>query len=111
MGLLATPFSTRAAAFGFQLNERYLSWDDSAARQLIRMTLSDKLNISMEEVDQRLEELGILVPGMGRVSAHCFMAAHRADITHVLYALMQTWSASWHACAVMCCCLCCKTCQ
>jgi hypothetical protein len=55
------------AAFGFQMNERYLIWDDSAARQLIRMTLSEKLNISMEEVDQRLEELGVLVPGGGGV--------------------------------------------
>lgn len=53
------------AAFGFQMNERNLSWDDSAARQLIRMTLSNKLNISMEEVDQRLDELGVLVPGGG----------------------------------------------
>ena len=29
----------------FQCNERYLKWDDSAQRQLLRLTVADKLDI------------------------------------------------------------------
>ena len=31
-------------AFGFQCNERYLQWDDSAQRQLIKIHVAEKLD-------------------------------------------------------------------
>ncbi|KAG1681611.1 hypothetical protein FOA52_014119 [Chlamydomonas sp. UWO 241] len=48
--------------FGFQVNERYLSWDDSAARQLIKMVLSEKLGMGADAVEEKLGELSVLVP-------------------------------------------------
>lgn len=50
--------------FGFQCNERYLDWDASAQRQLLKIVASDKLGISEEELSKRINQVGILIPGL-----------------------------------------------
>jgi len=49
---------------GFQCNERYLQWDDSAARQLIRIHVATQLCTSVDAVAERLAELAVLLPDM-----------------------------------------------
>ncbi|GMH45048.1 hypothetical protein BSKO_13005 [Bryopsis sp. KO-2023] len=51
-------------SFGFQCNERYLDWDDSAQRRLVQLVASEKLGISLEELTDRVAELGVLLPDM-----------------------------------------------
>uniref|UniRef100_A0A7R9V7T0 Uncharacterized protein n=1 Tax=Chlamydomonas euryale TaxID=1486919 RepID=A0A7R9V7T0_9CHLO len=50
--------------FGFQMNERYLTWDDSAAIQLIKLVVAEKLNLEMVAVEARLADLALLLPDM-----------------------------------------------
>ncbi|KAG2492319.1 hypothetical protein HYH03_009270 [Edaphochlamys debaryana] len=50
--------------FGFQCNERYLSWDQSAQLKLLKIVLADKLGVSPEEVESRTEQLARLLPDL-----------------------------------------------
>ena len=50
--------------FGFQCNERYLQWDDSATRQLIRLHAAHELGTDVRHVSAKLEELAVLLPGL-----------------------------------------------
>lgn len=50
--------------FGFQVNERYLDWDESAARQLIRIWVAEQMNCDVEYVNEKLAELSVLLPDM-----------------------------------------------
>lgn len=64
---------------GFQMNERYLEWDASAARQLVRNVLARKLDMSEEEIEAKLTELAVLIPDMvGKLEQT------RADVLHNL---------------------------
>ncbi|GLC46640.1 GATA-type zinc finger protein 1 [Pleodorina starrii] len=54
-----TPWS-----FGFQCNERYLAWDQSAQLQLLKIVLSDRLGCTTAEVEARAEQLGLLLPDL-----------------------------------------------
>lgn len=58
------PQSETPWGFAFQMNERFLDWDASASKRLVRMTLAKKLNLTDDEVEARLAELGRLVPDM-----------------------------------------------
>jgi hypothetical protein len=49
---------------GFQVNERYLEWDDSAARRLLKLYLGRELAQPMEWVDERLAEIVVLLPNL-----------------------------------------------
>ncbi|GAB4822584.1 hypothetical protein N2152v2_009630 [Parachlorella kessleri] len=49
---------------GFQLNERYLQWDESAQRRLIKIYVAQELKQTVEWVDARLLELSILLPDL-----------------------------------------------
>lgn len=50
--------------FGFQCNERYLDWDASAQRQLLKIVAADKLGVSEEELGERINQVGTLVPDL-----------------------------------------------
>ncbi|PNW82420.1 hypothetical protein CHLRE_06g278150v5 [Chlamydomonas reinhardtii] len=50
--------------FGFQCNERYLSWDQSAQLKLLKLVLAEKLGVSTEEVEARAEQLALLLPDL-----------------------------------------------
>ena len=50
--------------FGFQCNERYLNWDESAARQLIRIYAAEQLNTDLADIHKRLLELAAVCPDM-----------------------------------------------
>jgi len=56
--------SAAGTATGFQINERYLEWDDSAARRLIKIYVAQELDQTIEWVDQRLDTLSALIPGL-----------------------------------------------
>ena len=47
---------------GFQCNERYLQWDQSAQRQLILIWVAQQLSITLPQLDERLAELSLLLP-------------------------------------------------
>lgn len=51
-------------SFLFQCNERYLQWDDSATRQLIKLHVARKLDKDVVWVDGKLDELAVLLPDM-----------------------------------------------
>lgn len=71
--------------FGFQMNERYINWDEAASKQLVRRVLAQKLDTTNEDVERRLEELATLVPDMvGKLERT------RADI---LYSLLSNMPA------------------
>lgn len=59
--------------FGFQCNERYLEWDRSAQRQLLKLVVAEKLNLTVEQMDSRLIELTAILPdlaeGLGTMKA------------------------------------------
>lgn len=48
--------------FGFQCNERYLQWDDSATIQLMKIWVSQQLDTDLDEIDERLKQLSVLLP-------------------------------------------------
>jgi len=48
--------------FGFQCNERYLDWDESAGRQLMRIFVAKELDKDIDYVNMKLEELAALLP-------------------------------------------------
>ncbi|GLI61828.1 hypothetical protein VaNZ11_004269, partial [Volvox africanus] len=50
--------------FGFQCNERYLAWDQSAQLQLLKLVLSERLGCTTTEVESRAEQLGRLLPDL-----------------------------------------------
>lgn len=50
--------------FGFQCNERYLDWDESATRQLLRIYAAEQLGTDLEDINQRLLELAAIFPDM-----------------------------------------------
>ena len=50
--------------YGFQCNERFLEWDASAARGLLRLFLSRELGIEIEHVNAKLLELSALLPDL-----------------------------------------------
>ncbi|GFR50955.1 hypothetical protein Agub_g13275 [Astrephomene gubernaculifera] len=50
--------------FGFQCNERYLAWDQSAQLQLLKLVLSQRLGCSPGEVESRTEQLATLLPDL-----------------------------------------------
>lgn len=50
--------------YGFQCNERYLEWDDSAARQLIKMYVAEQLDTDLDYVNVKMEELAAVCPDM-----------------------------------------------
>lgn len=50
--------------FGFQCNERYLDWDESAARQLLRIHVAEQLGTDIEHVNRRLGELAAVCPDL-----------------------------------------------
>ena len=50
--------------YGFQCNERFLKWDESAARQLIRIYLAEQLDTDLDYVNVKLTELGAACPDM-----------------------------------------------
>lgn len=56
--------STAGTTTGFQINERYLEWDDSAARRLIKIYVAQELDQTIEWVDQRLDTLSALIPDL-----------------------------------------------
>ncbi|CAG9466225.1 unnamed protein product [Pedinophyceae sp. YPF-701] len=55
---------TKPWHFGFQLNERYLEWDASAGRQLLRMVVSQRLERDLATVDAQLRTLAALLPSL-----------------------------------------------
>ncbi len=50
--------------YGFQCNERYLEWDDSAARQLIKIYVAEQLGTDLDYVNARMQELAAVCPDM-----------------------------------------------
>ena len=50
--------------FGFQLNERYLKWNDSAQAQLVKLVVQDKLQLSRAQLQMRLNELTVILPDL-----------------------------------------------
>ena len=50
--------------YGFQVNERYLDWDESAARQLIKIYCAEQLNTDVDFINARLSELEAVLPDM-----------------------------------------------
>lgn len=73
-------------SFGFQCNERYLDWDTSAQIALIKIWLANKMEITVPEVEERLNELANLLPDLvGK------MERARAD---VLYELIKDQAAT-----------------
>lgn len=50
--------------FGFQCNERYLQWDDSAQRQLLKIHARQKLQCSDQQLNDKLQELARLLPDL-----------------------------------------------
>lgn len=50
--------------FGFQCNERYLDWDLSAQRQLLKIVAAEELGISSDELTARIQQLGTLIPDL-----------------------------------------------
>jgi hypothetical protein len=49
---------------GWQMNERNLVWNDDLKYRMIKRATSDELGISEEEVEDRLQFLANLLPGM-----------------------------------------------
>ncbi|GLC45449.1 hypothetical protein PLESTB_000617100 [Pleodorina starrii] len=49
---------------GWQMNERNMYWNDDLKVRLIKRIASDELGISDSEMDERLQELGTLLPGL-----------------------------------------------
>lgn len=47
---------------GFQMNERFLRWDQSAQLQLVKIILAEKLEVEPAEVEARLMQLSVLLP-------------------------------------------------
>eukprot|EP00879_Flechtneria_rotunda_P012062 GHRR01012597.1.p1 GENE.GHRR01012597.1~~GHRR01012597.1.p1 ORF type:complete len:247 (+),score=66.60 GHRR01012597.1:27-767(+) len=73
-------------SFGFQTNERYLQWDQSAQIALVKIWLAEKLQLPQPQVEERLGELGNLLPDLvGK------MERARADI---LYELLKDPTAT-----------------
>ncbi|GIL83712.1 hypothetical protein Vretimale_10507 [Volvox reticuliferus] len=59
--------SSRPAApwqVGWQMNERNVYWNDDLKTRLIKRIASDELGISDDEMDERLQQLGALLPGL-----------------------------------------------
>ncbi|KXZ47268.1 hypothetical protein GPECTOR_36g120 [Gonium pectorale] len=59
--------SGRAAApwqVGWQMNERNVYWNDDLKLRLIKRIAGDELGISDAEMDERLQQLGALLPGL-----------------------------------------------
>lgn len=50
--------------YGFQINERYLQWDDSATRQLLRIHVAEQLDTDVDHVNQKIAELSVLLPDL-----------------------------------------------
>ncbi|KAL4549544.1 hypothetical protein Ndes2526B_g04552 [Nannochloris sp. 'desiccata'] len=50
--------------YGFQCDERYLEWDDSAARQLIKIYVAEKLDTDLDYVNLKMKELAAVCPDM-----------------------------------------------
>ncbi len=50
--------------FVSQTNERQLSWDDSAARRLIKVHVARKLDCDIDYVEGRIQQLGVLLPDL-----------------------------------------------
>ncbi|KAK9842918.1 hypothetical protein WJX74_004400 [Apatococcus lobatus] len=51
-------------SFHFQHNERYLEWTDSAQEQLLKLHISEKLDLDLTEVTMRLRDLDLLLPDL-----------------------------------------------
>ncbi|EFJ50641.1 hypothetical protein VOLCADRAFT_120611 [Volvox carteri f. nagariensis] len=49
---------------GWQMNERNVYWNDDLKTRLIKRIASDELGISDEDMDERLQQLGALLPGL-----------------------------------------------
>ncbi|KAI3424763.1 hypothetical protein D9Q98_008152 [Chlorella vulgaris] len=49
---------------GYQLNERYLAWDSSAQRQLILIWVAQQLDVTLPDVECRVAQLTLLLPGL-----------------------------------------------
>lgn len=60
----SSKLSPEGSTVGFQLSERYLDWDCSAARQLIKIYVAQNLNRSIEWVDDRLLAVSALLPDL-----------------------------------------------
>ncbi|GIL52045.1 hypothetical protein Vafri_8009 [Volvox africanus] len=59
--------SSRPAApwqVGWQMNERNVYWNDDLKTRLIKRIASDELGVSDGEMDERLQQLGALLPGL-----------------------------------------------
>ncbi|KAL4450220.1 hypothetical protein ABPG77_010889 [Micractinium sp. CCAP 211/92] len=63
---------------GYQCNERYLKWDSSAQRQLVLIWVAQQLDLTLEQLEGRLAELALLLPGLdaklGRMQAKLVLA-------------------------------------
>lgn len=46
------------------MNERYLKWDASAQRQLILIWVAQQLAITLPQLEERVAELCLLLPGL-----------------------------------------------
>lgn len=51
-------------SFGFQTNERYLKWDESAQRQLLKLHVAAKLDKEVSWVEDKLQELASIIPDL-----------------------------------------------
>ena len=49
---------------GFQCNERYLRWDQSAQRQLVLIWVAQQLSLTLPQLEERLAELSLLLPAL-----------------------------------------------
>lgn len=49
---------------GFQINERNLLWDESAQRRLVKIGVAQKLDVTVEVVEERLLQLSAVLPDL-----------------------------------------------
>ncbi|KAG2492574.1 hypothetical protein HYH03_009235 [Edaphochlamys debaryana] len=51
---------------GWQVNERNVYWNDDLKYRLIKRIASDELGLSDSDMDERMQQLGALLPGLQR---------------------------------------------